>query len=33
MRNTREKDDVEKELREWFRGAGRVVVVGVVNPD
>ena len=23
---------VEKELREWFRGAGRVVVVGVGNP-
>ena len=26
------KYDVEKELREWFRGAGRVVVVGVGNP-
>jgi hydrogenase 3 maturation protease len=24
--------DLEKELREWFRGAGRVVVVGVGNP-
>jgi hydrogenase 3 maturation protease len=24
--------DVEGELREWFRGAGRVVVVGVGNP-
>ena len=24
--------DVERELREWFRGAGRVVVVGVGNP-
>ena len=23
---------IEKELREWFRGAGRVVVVGVGNP-
>jgi hydrogenase 3 maturation protease len=23
---------LEKELREWFRGAGRVVVVGVGNP-
>ena len=26
------KYSVEKELREWFRGAGRVVVVGVGNP-
>lgn len=24
--------DVERELKEWFRGAGRVVVVGVGNP-
>jgi hydrogenase 3 maturation protease len=28
----KEKHDIEKELREWFRGAGRVVVVGVGNP-
>jgi hydrogenase maturation protease HycI len=28
----KEKYDIEKELREWFRGAGRVVVVGVGNP-
>jgi hydrogenase maturation protease HycI len=28
----KEKYDVERELREWFRGAGRVVVVGVGNP-
>jgi hydrogenase 3 maturation protease len=28
----REKYDVERELREWFRSAGRVVVVGVGNP-
>ena len=28
----RERFDVERELREWFRGAGRVVVVGVGNP-
>ena len=26
------KCDIERELREWFRGAGRVVVVGVGNP-
>ena len=26
------KYNVERELREWFRGAGRVVVVGVGNP-
>jgi hydrogenase 3 maturation protease len=24
--------DIERELREWFRSAGRVVVVGVGNP-
>jgi hydrogenase 3 maturation protease len=28
----KEKYDIERELREWFRGAGRVVVVGVGNP-
>jgi len=28
----KEEYDVERELREWFRGAGRVVVVGVGNP-
>jgi hydrogenase 3 maturation protease len=28
----KEKYDIEKELREWFRGARRVVVVGVGNP-
>lgn len=28
----KEKYDIEKELREWFRGAGRIVVVGVGNP-
>jgi hydrogenase 3 maturation protease len=28
----KEKHDTVKELREWFRGAGRVVVVGVGNP-
>lgn len=27
-----ERYDIEKELREWFRDAGRVVVVGVGNP-
>jgi hydrogenase 3 maturation protease len=27
-----EEHDIEKELREWFRGARRVVVVGVGNP-
>lgn len=24
--------DIERELREWFRGAGHVVVVGIGNP-
>jgi len=28
----KEKYDIERELREWFRGAGRVVVVGIGNP-
>jgi hydrogenase 3 maturation protease len=28
----KEKCEIAKELREWFRGAGRVVVVGVGNP-
>jgi hydrogenase 3 maturation protease len=28
----KEKYDLEKELQEWFRGTGRVVVVGVGNP-
>ena len=28
----KEKYDIEKELREWFRGAGRAVIVGVGNP-
>jgi len=28
----KEKHAIEKKLREWFRGAGRVVVVGVGNP-
>jgi hydrogenase 3 maturation protease len=28
----KEKRDIEGELRAWFRGAGRVVVVGVGNP-
>jgi hydrogenase 3 maturation protease len=27
-----EKCDIEKELREWFRGAARVVIVGIGNP-
>lgn len=30
--NKKAKYDVERELQEWFRGAGRVVVVGVGNP-
>jgi len=28
----KEKYDIEKDLREWFRDAGRVVIVGVGNP-
>jgi hydrogenase 3 maturation protease len=28
----KEKYDIEKELREWFRDAGRVVIVGIGNP-
>lgn len=26
------KHSIEKELKEWFRGSGRVVIVGVGNP-